>query len=166
MATALHRDLPESELHDPKGKGAASGVAELDADGFVPDSQLRGGPFGEDFQTIVDETQSTTTSGTSQQKLRLSFTPPEAGNYLILWNYNIQHSNTTLTEATRAQVELDDTTLLAANTWPYPAPQNYGGMWYGALTASAHTVDIDYRVLGGVGTASIEDARIVAFRVG
>lgn len=161
----LNSKISGDDLVGTSQKGAANGVAELDADSYVPDAQLRCGPFGEGFESAVDETASSTTSGTFQQKLRLSFTVPEAGNYVVMWHYDIYHDNNTLTEAAVAQAELDDTTQLGRNLWSYTPEQHYSGMWYGSLTAAAHTVDIDYRVLGGVGTATIENARIVAFRV-
>ena len=107
---------------------------------------------------------SSTTSTTYQQKLRLSLTNLVAGTYTVSWHGQIQHSDTITAQRVRAQIELDNTTVLseAQNNWDFP--HTFSGVWVGSLGAGNHTFDVDYSAVSA-GTASISQVHIFAQRV-
>ena len=119
--------------------------------------------FGTQFEAESDETESSTTSGTYQQKLRLTTPSLAIGDkYVFFWYFevraNLQNKNT------EARVQVDDTTTIVesereGNEW-FPV----AGFYIATIAvAGAHTVDIDYRKVDG--TAYIRRARLIGWRV-
>jgi len=94
-----------------------------------------------------DDTVSATTAITWQQKLRLNFTPPSVGNYLLEWA--IESTNTKLAKCTYVQVELDDTTqinivvscpAIASEYKSYSAFKRIN-----FIDTNLHTIDVDFK---------------------
>jgi len=126
-------------------------------------------PFvASDFQYIESEGESTTQNGAYQQKVRLSFTPIAAGDYLIEWNAGITIDSTSRSVQVRCQ--LDDTTDINEVEFQPEVANQYmmqGGFKKVALTLAAHTIDIDFRVgsTSGSPTAKIRRVRVMARRI-
>lgn len=107
------------------------------------------------------EGESITTDTAWQQKLRLSFTPPIAGDYMLLFSCEI--TNSSATKEVQVQLEQDDTTQL---NYAYHSPSTANrydtrmGYAIVALDTNPHTFDLDFSRIGTVGTAKIRRARI------
>jgi len=160
-------NTPHSTLNF-KGDGvtvtdAGSGVAEVTIDGGGG-----GGIFGSEYDYAESEGQSSTSSTSYQQKLRMTTATIPSGTYRISWSFEWSCSSDR-TPASGFIVELDGTTALSEVAM---APQkNYGdgcfytssGFKHTSLTAVSHTIDINFK--GGVGTAYIRNARIEFWRI-
>lgn len=119
---------------------------------------------------------STTTSSTFQQKLRLSFTPATAGDYLLIFGAQLKHASTS--QSLECHLNIDKagpaTIRHLARMEPFSTAEwrPWGGT-LGAITgetqgqfsAAAHTIDIEFRSLDGSTTASIREAYILALRL-
>ena len=110
--------------------------------------------------------ESTTTSNTFQQKVRLTTPSLPSGQYLLFYQWELE--NQTAEEAAEAQIEQDDATQIAATMYINvdlinDDKQLYGG--FAELTLSGVTTfDIDYRDVDA-GTAAIQRARIELVRL-
>lgn len=124
--------------------------------------------FGTEYHYTESESTSSTTSGTYQEKVKLTTSSLPSGNYHIEWSAEIQTTDNDML----VRCQLDDTTLLnepkhstgasgAEGTSTYFT--SVGGFRRLALNG-VHTIDIDYNSDGG-GTASIRRARITLWRV-
>lgn len=120
--------------------------------------------FGSNFQTVESDTNSSTTSGTFQQKVRLTTTALNSGNYYIGYSAEIFGTNGTLFSPpdTEGRVQIDDTTTIATVDTNYEVA-SMSGFFVATLTSGSHTIDIDYRAANR--TANIRRARIVLWRV-
>jgi len=112
------------------------------------------------------EGQSNTTSGSYQQKTRLSFTPAYTGDYLLMWSAEI--TGDSLVSSTLVRLQQDDTTDLAeVRHEPKDSSDWYAvsGIKKVSLTASqAYTFDLDYATTGNTG--SIRRARVAIRKIG
>lgn len=123
--------------------------------------------FGTQYQSAVSEGESSTTSATFQQKLRLTTPSVPAGNYYIGFFYEHAMSGDDKQYGYRTQV--DDTTTFAEGI--IECKGNYAdsqwrskaGHYIATLTAATHNIDLDYRAVGD--TAYIRRARLVIWRV-
>lgn len=109
--------------------------------------------------------QSTTTSATLQQKLRLSINVAN-GNYLLHWSAVIGQQNNE--KQVRFRVQIDDSTTLTDvvdvhGDGAQPWDAGMAGHRIVALNG-AHDIDIDFSAPDG-GTARIRDAILTLFRV-
>lgn len=120
--------------------------------------------FGSEFQQTSDDTESSTTSSTFQQKLRLTTPSLPSGTYRIGFYCEYWQSN--VSDFCEVKIELNDTTVLATfifepedndDRWPG------GGFVYQSLSG-VNTIDMDWRQQGG-GTAFIRRARLEIWRV-
>jgi hypothetical protein len=131
--------------------------------------------FGDEYQSEEETTADTEATSTPNQFLRLT-TPAglPAGTYEICWYYVWQHSNITTDFA--ARVQIDDTTDLidpSGNGIHREEPKDVAttqrivssGFATVALTAGAHTIDIDFWSATGTGTAQMFHARLRLMRV-
>ena len=125
-----------------------------------------GSIFGSEYQYAESESQSSTTSGSYQQKLRLTTSNLPAGDYRIAWAAEVDTTDSDM----NVRIQLDDSTII--NEFEYGVDADDGGdpEWsalgsFKTLTLSGvHTIDIDYNDDGG-GTAYIRKARIEIWRV-
>ncbi len=127
---------------------------------FLPESPI----FGTQFQQTKDDTESSTTSTTFQQKLRMTTTSLPSGSYRIGFYLETRQSNSA--DAVEWQVELNDTTILATAEQEPDDPNDlfsYGGHDYRTLSG-VNTIDIDWRQQRG-STAYIRRARLELWRV-
>jgi hypothetical protein len=105
------------------------------------------------------EAQSTTTSNSYQQKLKLTTPSLASGNYLIQWYCEITSTDK---DGVACIVELDDATTIAEikddrhHSEDYFKP--FSGLKQVTLSSGVHEIDIDYKRLDG--TAKIRRARI------
>lgn len=143
------------------------------ADNDIPnkkyvDDEIGDMVFGSEFQQAVSASESSTTSATFQQKLRLTTGTVPAGTYRIgvTFNYSSDDEN----EEMEFQLELDDTTQI----W-YADPvqkkklsdgvyMSAGAFTYTVLTNAVHTFDLDYANSNSK-TTYIKNARIEIWRV-
>jgi len=142
-------------------KTVAAGKVERElADLSIDPSELY---FGTQFEAESDETESSTTEITFQQKLRLTTPSLEIDDkYVVFWYFeikaNLQNKNAA------AQVQVDDTTVIVesereGNEW-FPV----SGFYIANIAiVGTHTIDIDYRAIDG--TAYIRRARLIGWRV-
>ena len=99
---------------------------------------------------------SSTTSATPQQKLRLTFTPPAAGDYMLMWSAQL---GAAISKDVYAEIEQDDTTIIVDETIAGNGA-GYSNSFVGMkritfADTNAHTFDINYSAPNG-GTAYIE----------
>jgi hypothetical protein len=123
------------------------------------------GVFGTESCYAYGDAESSTTSNTYQQKLRLSIPAVPAGFYRVGWNYLSKESNRA---EYKIQVQLDDTTVLMEEipSYYYASYKQTGGFGYANLTAETHFVDLDYACNNAGGTTYIKCARLEFWRVG
>lgn len=112
----------------------------------------------------AEENQSSTTSTVWQQKLRLTTEDIPNGTYIVQWYAETKHSDTVLTNYIEVRVEVNDTTEIGINAWPYPAWEEFSGFMVATITGGVQNIDLDYRVQGS-GTATIRRARIILWRI-
>lgn len=120
------------------------------------------GVFGSEFQEISDDTTSSTTSSTYQQKLRLTTADLPVGKYRIGWQFSV------FVDATgdvTAKVILDDVTDLDRHSIDNSTDDynSNGGFSYHSSFSGVHTIDIVYKANSG--TALIRYARIEIWRI-
>lgn len=137
----------------------------LRADGSWSEPPGTGGIYGSNFQQGSSDAQSTTTSGTYQQKLRVTTASLPIGTYRIGWFY--EWGKSTLTDvAVRVQVN-DTTTVLDGyeEAADGGADQYYPRGGFGYYTGSGVlNLDLDYHA-NATGTARIRKARLEIWRV-
>lgn len=125
------------------------------------------------FEDTAIDSESTTTSPTFQQKLRLTTSVLPVGDYVIAWYYEIKSSNGGADNVI-TQVEVNDSIVLAepfhgarcTNISPPQFISEYAGEGGFAVYPGASgtiTIDIDYRTTSG--TAYIRRARLSIRRV-
>lgn len=132
---------------------------------WVWDQADPGGYFGAELQWVESLTQSSTTSASWQEKLRLTTTSLPAGDYILLFSAIIEGSlSSTFVEV---RLEEDDTTSLAeAGIAPGPASSLvFSGHVVKSSYSGVHTFDIDWRRSSGGGQAYIESARLTLWRI-
>lgn len=131
--------------------------------------------FGAEFQTVKDESITTTVSDTFTTKLRLTTTDLPAGSYHIGWNYQWNYNQGTTDFV--GQVSLDSGAKLLMEH--RQEPKDVGGSGPGGsnqrhqlsgyaietLTAGVHTIDIDYAAGVAGQIAAIWNSRLVLWRV-
>lgn len=128
-------------------------------------AQLPSANFGAEFDEASSDSDSSTTSGTYQQKLRLTTSSLPSGSYRIGFYYEWNKSGVT-DFASRVQVN-DTTTIMEAFE---EAPDAGADQWYarggfGYYSGSGIlNIDLDYHA-GGQNTATIRKARIEIWRV-
>jgi len=127
--------------------------------------------FGSEYDYAESESESSTTSNTYQQKLRLTTGTVVAGTYRIGWSF--EYTSTTDKVDCGFKVELDDTTILNEVN-PPPQKKYADGSYYDtagfkhiSLTNTSHTIDLDYlaNVAAEEGTTYIKRARLEIWRV-
>ncbi len=127
-----------------------------------------GSIFGNGFQYAESDIESSTTSATYQQKLKLTTPSLASGNYIVQWAAEVR----TTDQDMLIRCQLDDTTLInehkhSTGTNGPDGTSTYftsvGGFKRVALNG-IHNVDIDYHNDGG-GTAFIKRVRIMLWRV-
>jgi len=126
--------------------------------------------FGTEYTYGESLGNSSTTSSTYIQKLKVTTASVPAGDYVVMWAYEWNLNSTFNSFAARVQV--DDTTTLAEQvTEPKDnAATQYrpsGGVAQVTLTAASHDIDIDFRRAGGFfpPTATIRRVRVALWRV-
>jgi len=121
-----------------------------------------GGTFGSEYQEAVSEGESSTTSSSYQQKLRMTTISLPAGDYMIQYNWEFNGDN----DHGFSRAQLDDSTDLAEDR--YDSSQvGYiiiSGFALESLSG-VHTIDIDFRANSGGDTMLIRRARIALWRV-
>lgn len=121
--------------------------------------------FGSEYETAASEADSSTTSSSFVEKLKLTTASLTGGTYRIGWYCEI--NNTDNTGKINVQVQLDDTTNLADVVFEPKDPNNFimqSGFSEQVLSAATHDIDIDFNQ-NGSGTAHIRKVRIEIWRV-
>jgi hypothetical protein len=121
-----------------------------------------------EFQETSNDGESSTTSSTWQQKLRLTTGSVPAGKYRIGWY--LEGSGDDANIRFEYRVQIDDTTTIME--WHPGFPKKYssgewqvnGGHYYATLSAASHDIDLDYRNNDG-NTTYIRRARLEIWRV-
>lgn len=108
--------------------------------------------------------ESSTTSETWQQKLRVTTAALPLGDYLIEWYCEIKHSNATQSEFIEVRVDINDTAEQGFSAWAFPAWDDFSGMAFAEGVSGVQNIDLDYRRQGG-GTAYLRRARILLRRI-
>jgi len=121
------------------------------------------GPTGPSFSLtyVEDETVSSTTDKVNwQPKLRMNFTPPSTGDYLLEWS--LEFSNSKYDKSTYVQIELDDITQINHMVSdPDRAGEytNYSGLKkLNFADTNLHTIDVEFKAEAD--TASIRRVRL------
>jgi len=115
-----------------------------------------------DHQYNNDETESSTTSTTFQNKLTLTFTPPVAGDYMIEWNLEVSRGGTANQVETQV---LHESTQYGFTSGRLTTYLSYSGFFKLSLPASSQNFHIEFRSPAGVTTCYIRRARLLARRV-
>ena len=124
--------------------------------------------FGNNFQEASDDTVSSTTSTTFQQKLRLTTATIPVGTYRIGWYYEWNFSS--VANDFRGRIEINDTaTVMEHQQEPKDTGINQshpcsGYAYVEIPSENSYFIDLDYCSSGG-GTAYIRRARLEIWRV-
>lgn len=120
---------------------------------------------------IKDNTESTTTSTTPIQKLRLTTSSLSAGTYRVGWSFEYGRDGFIFGGTDfNARLQIDNTTeiasyaavhngAIASNFWPA------SGFDYVALTAGVHTIDLDFWGETTGNTSRIRNSRLEIVRI-
>lgn len=116
--------------------------------------------FGSQFHSGNSASESSTTSSTFQQKLRLTTGSLPTGNYRIGWYFEHKGSG-----SSEGRVELNDTTTLAQVDIDSSTPDFLGqsGHYYTGSISGVQNIDIDWRAVSS--TAYIRRARLEIWRI-
>jgi len=120
--------------------------------------------YGSEYSYIESESEDTTSSTSFQNKVTLTTGTIPAGDYHIVWSYELRSSNSE--ETVKSQV-LVDTVEIGSHIVETKDGNEYrivSGFRKMTLTNAVHTVDIEYARDSG-GTAKIRRARIELYRV-
>ncbi len=120
--------------------------------------------FGSICVASESEGDSTTTSGTFQEKLTLTTPNLASGNYVLFWQAELEHESDTDMEV---QLQQNDTTvlgLLGAESSVSDSPELAGAIRCFTGISGVQDFDIDFRVSSGAGTITIKRARMVFWR--
>jgi hypothetical protein len=119
--------------------------------------------FGSELQQVESDEESSTTSTSYQQKLRLTTNNLPLGTYRIGWQFSVFCSTS---GDVLSKVVLDDTTDLDRHSIDNSTDEfnSNGGFAYRSSFSGVHTVDIVYKAVEG--TALIRHARLEIWRVG
>lgn len=117
------------------------------------------GGMGAYFQWAEDDTESSTTSGLYQEKLKLTTTNLPAHDYAIFWVASVRTSDTDM----QWRVQLNDATDVVVSNHSNGQSSVFSGFKVLPLSG-VNEIDIDYNDAGG-GTAYIKDARLFIFQV-
>jgi len=146
-----------------------SGVTVTDAGAGVADVTVSGGGiYGSEFQQASSDIESSTTSLTFQQKLRMTTSSLPSGTYRLAWYYEWKHTNTS--HDFTGQVQINDIiTIMEHNEEPQDSGSSqyhsHGGFYYHTGSGILN-VDLDYaRSNAAGGTSYIRRARIEIWRV-
>lgn len=134
------------------GKGIESQLNSLQAVRLVADA--------------IDEGEDTNGTTGFVEKIKLQYTPPEAGVFIIGWSY--EHSRSVGNQSVQSAVELDDTTELSSDTHRISSANDYinvSGWSKQVLDANQHDIDIDFRKVAGGGDAKIRRARLMIYKI-
>ena len=130
---------------------------------YVDDALNNLNIFGSHEQYLEDDTESNTTSSTYVNKLSMVTPVVDAGDYKIDWNFEL--GNDTKDKISNARVTVDgvDIAECQSQTKTGGTFVCFSGFKKSTLTASAHTIEIDYNADDE--EASIRMARLNFFRV-
>jgi hypothetical protein len=124
--------------------------------------------FSGDVQVAENEAEVTYNATTDyQDRVTLTWTPATADNYLIIATAEIKQYNGNGT--TRAQLTIDGVSVAetyvadGGTAWGY---RSFVGFKISNLTASSHTIKIQYGVTDTNNLAYIRNARLVVMRIG
>jgi hypothetical protein len=129
------------------------------------DSAASSSVFGSEFQESSSEGESSTTSQSFQQKLRLTTGNLPSGKYRIGWYVETQTYDSSKTAHIRIQI--DDTTTIGEDITEPDSSVNYwsvNGFRYEILSGVTDT-DLDYRCYESSSTTYIRRARLEIWRV-
>jgi len=120
--------------------------------------------FGKEYQYVESLGESSTTSTSMQQKLRLTTSSLPAGTYRIGWSYEYGQSG--ISDSFGARVQIDDvTTIMQAlieikdTTDEIPS----SGFAVVSLSSGVHFIDLDFNA--ETGTSYIRNARLEIWRI-
>lgn len=132
---------------------------------------LAADPIDNSYDNNASEGQSTTTSSTYQQKVRLSVSSLPLGNYILQWYAEGRNQN--VGDAIEMRIQEDDSTTHAevrfytgdsgGTNW-LDDFQPFSGHRLLESFSGSHDFDIDYRSISG-GTAEFRRARITLWRI-
>ena len=128
-----------------------------------------GGAFGQFPQYAENTTPADTTSAVFAEYLSMVTPVLPAGTYRLGWNFNFEASTAATIGEYRIQIDdsavipdVDVETLGIASSFERKAFSNRS---HEVLLAGSHKIDIDFRRSGGVGTFTIDDAKLEIWRV-
>jgi hypothetical protein len=138
------------------------------ADGVITslldDRVLLSAGIDREIRQNKDEGQSSTTSTSYEQKVRLELDGIPDGAYIVQWYVELRHSNNTPGEIVEMRVEVNDTNEIGFSTWMYNVWEDAAGFTIQDVSAGDHFIDLDFRVQGG-GTAYCRRARLLFWRI-
>jgi hypothetical protein len=124
--------------------------------------------FGEDYQTAVDASESSTTLAAYQQKLRLTTASLAAGTYRV--GFSMDYSSDDENEPMLLRCQVDDSTTIGEASPVQKkkladgAYNNWASFNQIALAAGVHTIDLDF-ANSNAKTTYVKNARIEIWRV-
>lgn len=112
---------------------------------------------------IIADEESTTTSETFQEKVKMTVTAPEPGDYMLMWS--VELSSSTANKPALVKIEQDDSIILNQVQYGLVMADAYScqtGFAKVVMGSGAHTFDMDFsRQAGGGGyTVGIRRARL------
>lgn len=148
------------------GTGTQVATFTVDAQGRLSAASNTTIVFGSVFQFAESLGNTSTSSTTFVQKLRLTTSSLPAGNYIVNWSADAGCDDN---DEFEARIEENDTTTLSStigrdNTASLDFYRTFSGHAIRTLSG-VNTFDIDFRVVSGGGPAEIRNARITLWRV-
>jgi len=153
----------------PTGPIGPTGVGSTGPTGPIgPTGPTGTSTFGSNFQTEISAGESTTTSTSFQQKLRMTTTSLPIGTYRIGWYYEWSFGSQSNDFLGRVQVD-NTTTLMEHQQEPKDSNSDQstpasGFAYITFASATTHDIDLDYCSNDG-STARIKNAKLEIWRV-
>lgn len=158
----------QTELEQVKDNNTSNFVAST-MNNYALYNSITNKVFGNNFQETSDNTTSSTSSTSFQQKLRLTTGTLPIGTYRIGWYYEWNFSNAS--QDFRGRVQGDDIIDLMEHRQEPKDPNSdqsnvVSGFAYVTTTSEdTHFIDLDYCSSTGIYTAYIRNAKLEIWRV-
>ena len=120
--------------------------------------------FGTEFLSAEEDWESSTTSTSYQEKLSLTASGIDSGNYLLLWYAEMRSSSASSNKNSRLRVVLNDSEVVARSQEDGNDYNAHGGFSVESLASGTHKVDIDFSRAGGINQSFVRNAKITLWR--
>jgi hypothetical protein len=119
--------------------------------------------FGTEYKYAEDNSESSTSSTSYIQKLRLTTDSVPAGDYRVGWSMDAKTSNKNKT--VEFKIEVDDTTVLDEDSTDLNNYTHHSGFDKITLASGVHTIDVDMKRTDSPASCYVRNVRLEFWRI-